>query len=290
MYAPTKAWRRWHRKINIGTKRYAVCSALAASAIPALVMARGHRIGQINEVPLVVSAETLANVDKTKKAVAVLKKLNLYEDVEKVIKSRGIRAGQGKARNRRYVQRLGPLIIYKEKSNMIRAFRNIPGIDFVNVEHLNLLKLAPGGHLGRLIMWTSDAFAELDQIFGTYKAKSQKTGFSLPRPAMQNTDLLRLLRSPELAKYLRPKKTNVKVPMKRNPLKNAVAMARLNPYAIIERRKTILAQVRKQHPSKFPAKKTTEKTAAERKVAKKAINKKFKVQRKNFRKFLFSDE
>lgn len=47
MFAPTKVWRRWHRKINLNQKRYAVASALAASALPSLVMARGHRIEQV---------------------------------------------------------------------------------------------------------------------------------------------------------------------------------------------------------------------------------------------------
>lgn len=41
MFAPTKTWRRWHRRINVNQKRYAICSALAASALPALVMAKG---------------------------------------------------------------------------------------------------------------------------------------------------------------------------------------------------------------------------------------------------------
>jgi ribosomal protein L4 len=47
MFNPNKVWRRWHRKININQKRYAVASALAASALPSLVMARGHRIEQV---------------------------------------------------------------------------------------------------------------------------------------------------------------------------------------------------------------------------------------------------
>jgi large subunit ribosomal protein L4e len=47
MFAPTKTWRRWHRKVNINQKRYAIVSALAASALPSLVMARGHRIGKV---------------------------------------------------------------------------------------------------------------------------------------------------------------------------------------------------------------------------------------------------
>ena len=47
MFAPTKTWRRWHRKVNINQKRYAVASALAASALPSLVLARGHRIEKV---------------------------------------------------------------------------------------------------------------------------------------------------------------------------------------------------------------------------------------------------
>lgn len=54
MFAPTKTWRRWHRRINLTQKRHATAAALAASAIPALVMARGHRVEAIPELPLVV--------------------------------------------------------------------------------------------------------------------------------------------------------------------------------------------------------------------------------------------
>lgn len=54
MYNPTKVWRKWHRKININQKRYAVVSSIAASALPALVMARGHRISEVQEIPLVI--------------------------------------------------------------------------------------------------------------------------------------------------------------------------------------------------------------------------------------------
>lgn len=41
MFAPTKTWRRWHRKINVNQRRYAICSAIAATGIPALVMSKG---------------------------------------------------------------------------------------------------------------------------------------------------------------------------------------------------------------------------------------------------------
>lgn len=41
MFAPTKPWRRWHRRINVNQKRYALVSAIAASGVPALVQSKG---------------------------------------------------------------------------------------------------------------------------------------------------------------------------------------------------------------------------------------------------------
>ncbi|WIA41505.1 hypothetical protein OEZ86_008878 [Tetradesmus obliquus] len=111
MFAPTKTWRRWHRKININQKRYAVASALAASGLPALVMARGHRIEQVAEVPLVVS-DAAESITKTSKALELLKALGAEADTDKARDSKALRRGKGKMRNRRYVLRKGPLVVY----------------------------------------------------------------------------------------------------------------------------------------------------------------------------------
>ena len=100
MFAPTKVWRRWHRRVNLKEKRYAVCSALAASAVPALLLARGHRVEGVPEVPLVVD-DSASSIKKTAKAVELLKQLGAYADVEKVKASRNIRSGKGKMRNRK---------------------------------------------------------------------------------------------------------------------------------------------------------------------------------------------
>jgi ribosomal protein L4 len=93
MFAPTKTWRKWHRKINVNQKRYAMCSALAGSALPALVMARGHRVENIPEVPLVV-ANAVESIQKTSHAVKLLKDLKAYDDVERCKNSKKIRAGK----------------------------------------------------------------------------------------------------------------------------------------------------------------------------------------------------
>ncbi len=171
MFAPTKTWRRWHRRINLNQRRYAMCSAIAATGLPSLVMARGHRIDNIGEVPLVVN-NSIESLSKTKDAVKLMKALNAYTDVEKSKNSRKIRAGKGKMRNRRYVQRKGPLIIYNEDNGITRAFRNLPGVDLLKVDRLNLLLLAPGGHMGRFCVWSQGAFDKLDALYGTGKKKS----------------------------------------------------------------------------------------------------------------------
>ena len=62
-------------------------------------------------------------------------------DTEKAKASRNLRRGKGKMRNRRYVTRKGPLVVYAEDSGLVRAFRNIPGVDTQSVESLNLLQV-----------------------------------------------------------------------------------------------------------------------------------------------------
>jgi large subunit ribosomal protein L4e len=93
MFAPTKTWRRWHRKINVHQRRFALCSALAASALPALIMSRGHRIENVEEVPLVVS-DSIESVTKTSAAVKLMKAIHAYDDVEKCKESKKVRAGK----------------------------------------------------------------------------------------------------------------------------------------------------------------------------------------------------
>lgn len=149
--------------------------------------------------------------------------------------SKNLRRGKGKMRNRRYVQRKGPLVIYGNDAGIrcafwgvllaagswpgwqagprwwcvhvcvqerlawqsascalclpacqaaacspapppcrrapaparrSRAFRNLPGCEVACVDRLNLLQLAPGGHLGRFCIWTKSAVEKLDKIFG----------------------------------------------------------------------------------------------------------------------------
>ncbi|KAH7661411.1 large subunit ribosomal protein L4e protein [Dioscorea alata] len=247
MFAPTKIWRRWHRRVNTAQRRLAVASALAASAVPSLVLARGHRIEAVPELPLVISDST-ESIEKTSSALKILKQIGASADAERAKDSHAIRAGKGKMRNRRYVNRKGPLIVYgTEGSKIVKAFRNIPGVDVANVERLNLLKLAPGGHVGRFIIWTKSAFEKLDSVFGTFdKPSEKKKGWVLPRPKMANADLGRIINSDEVQSVVRPiDKTVKRRSLKKNPLKNLNAMLKLNPYAKTARRMALLAEAQR---------------------------------------------
>lgn len=158
-------------------------------------------------------------------------------------KSQRLRAGRGKMRNRRRIQRRGPLIVYSKDDGVKKAFRNIPGVETMNVAKMSLLKLAPGGHVGRFVIWTESAFKRLNNIFGTWEKKSQqKKGYNLPQTKMANPDLERLLKSEEITSVLRRSKKTQNRHMRRlNPLTNTRALIKLNPYAEVVKRRAILA-------------------------------------------------
>merc|ERR1719230_1626664 len=130
--------------------------------------------------------------------------------------------------------RRGPLVVYAEDNGIVRAMRNIPGVETACVTRLNLLKLAPGGNFGRFIIWTEAAFKKLGEIYGTMKSGApMKKGFHLPHAQMENADVARIINSTEVQSVLRPKlEAPTKFAAKKNPLKNKDLMARLNPGSV----------------------------------------------------------
>eukprot|EP00540_Astrosyne_radiata_P020750 CAMPEP_0116843704 /NCGR_PEP_ID=MMETSP0418-20121206/12240_1 /TAXON_ID=1158023 /ORGANISM="Astrosyne radiata, Strain 13vi08-1A" /LENGTH=341 /DNA_ID=CAMNT_0004474495 /DNA_START=199 /DNA_END=1224 /DNA_ORIENTATION=+ len=266
MFAPTKTWRKWHKKINITQKRYAVASALAATAVPALVMARGHIVDEVPEIPLVME-NAVESTKKTSQAKDVLAAVGAADDVEKAAKSKQIRAGKGKMRNRRYTLRRGPLVIYATNDGIEQAFRNLPGVELCCVDRLNLLQLAPGGHMGRFCVWSQAALEKLEEIYGD-------NGKRLPHATMINADLARIINSDEIQSVVKPAKGPNKIYLpKANPLRNMDALEKLDPYAAEARRAEIRAQaVRAQNKDDLLAKKR----------AQREDRKKFKAQGKAF--------
>jgi len=232
MFNPTKVWRRWHRHVNTTQKRHAVASALAASSLPPLVMARGHRIDDVSELPLVVS-DGAQGLGKTKQALELLEGLGCGNELSKVAASKKLRSGKGKMRDRKYTMRRGPLVIYGEDSGITRALRNLPGVDSAHVDRLNLLQLAPGGNFGRFCIWTEEAFKKLGAMYGDAdNASEEKKGYRLPRAMMTNADVARIINSDEIQSVVTAAKEKPKTyGAKKNALKNKKAMFKLNPAA-----------------------------------------------------------
>mmetsp|Transcript_20810 Transcript_20810/g.45065 ORF Transcript_20810/g.45065 Transcript_20810/m.45065 type:complete len:383 (+) Transcript_20810:65-1213(+) len=266
MYNPSKTWRKWNRKINITQKRYAVASALAASAVPALVMARGHVVDEVPEIPLVLE-NAVESTKKTSAATEVLQSVGALDDVEKAANSKQLRAGKGKMRNRRYTLRRGPLIIYKSNDGVEAAFRNLPGVELCCVDRLNLLQLAPGGHMGRFCVWSQAAFDELETLYG-------KEGKRIPFCSMTNPDVARIINSDEVQNVVNPVKPGQKeYAPKRNAIKNTDALEALDPYAAAKRR---------QQGELEAARATKKDEIIKARRAKKEAKKQYKEQGKKF--------
>merc|ERR1719323_1606192 len=208
-----------------------------------------------------------------------MKWLGLEEELDHVRESKKIRAGRGKARNRRYVMRKGPLVVHNlskedesEGSSIAKSFRNIPGVDISHVDRLNLLQLAPGGAFGRLVVYTEGAVKRLAQLFGTYKGGSAlKKGYTLPRSCMTNTDIARIINSNEVQSVLNAKKEPKKaLRQRKNPLKNQSVLGRLSPWALTAKKLGRQAHVKGSKVQKAIEAKAKKNAAASKKWGKKS--------------------
>jgi large subunit ribosomal protein L4e len=148
---PPNASRTFSEKINKKERKKAMRSAIAATANPDLVKARGHRFDAT--LPLIVE-DAFEEIATTGKIVEVLAALDVLQDVQKAKRGKHVRAGKGKRRGRRYKTKKSILII---GTKPVLAARNLPGVDVVSVDQLNVELLAPGTHAGRLAIWTKSA-------------------------------------------------------------------------------------------------------------------------------------
>merc|ERR1711988_1421304 len=92
-----------------------------------------------------------------------------------------------------------------------RALFVICLVDVARVEALSVLQIAPGGHLGRFLIWSKPAIDLINQIFGCFETASKvKKGYVLPRAIMTNSALSRLINSDEIQSSVRAPKSNQK--------------------------------------------------------------------------------
>ncbi|MEN2496586.1 MAG: 60S ribosomal protein L4 [Marteilia pararefringens] len=226
MAHPLDLTKRFGRLINHKERRLAIQSAIASSQHAAFVRARGHIIDKVSNLPLVISGQA-ESVTRTAEAVALLQRLGCYDDVMKCWNSKRQRAGKGKMRDRRYKMKRGPLVVFKTDNGITRAFRNIPGVSLMCVDSPNLLKLAPGGKAGRLIIFTENAFRDLDSSLSINEAPNVsqvcQSNFSdmkyTVKSFIRSNEYLRKLNTPSVCKLSYHSKRQI------NPLKSKNAKA-----------------------------------------------------------------
>jgi large subunit ribosomal protein L4e len=156
---PPKVQKVWAEKINKKEMKKALRSAIAATAIVDMVKARNHVFE--GELPKVV-VDDIQSLSKTKEVVDVFKAIGVYADVERAKDRKRVRAGKGKMRGRRYVAKKSVLLVVGEDNGILKAAKNLLGVDVVLAKDLNVELLAPGAHAGRLTVWTKSAIEHLE--------------------------------------------------------------------------------------------------------------------------------
>ena len=123
---PTRAEKNHHEKINIKERRFAIRSAVAATANKELVESRGHRLGDLEQVPIIVE-DDICSVKTTKQTREIFQNLGVYDDITRAKEGKRIRAGRGKTRGRKYKKVKGPLLVVGEDNGIKLGARNHAG-------------------------------------------------------------------------------------------------------------------------------------------------------------------
>ncbi|AXG11025.1 50S ribosomal protein L4 [Haloplanus rubicundus] len=155
---PPKAEKDQGKGINDKERKLAIRSAIAATTDAERVAERGHAFDSDLDLPLVVS-DDFEDLVKTREVVDVLEALGVHADIERADEGRTIKAGQGKARGRKY--REPSSILFVTSGEPSKAARNLAGADVTTAAEVNAEELAPGTHAGRLTVWTESAVAEV---------------------------------------------------------------------------------------------------------------------------------
>jgi len=154
---PPKAEKDPGKKINDKERRLAIRSALAATADVELVRERGHEFDDV-DLPVVLD-DAFEELVKTREVVDALEALGLHADIERADEGRAIRAGRGTTRGRKY--REPSSILFVTSGEPSKAARNLAGADVATADEVNAEDLAPGGHPGRLTVFTESAIEEV---------------------------------------------------------------------------------------------------------------------------------
>lgn len=155
--------RNLQKKINKRERVLATASAIASTAKKELVMARGHVVKDVSELPIVVSDE-IEGLKKTKEVIEVFSKLGLNGDMIRA-RDKVVRSGKGTMRGKKYKRKKSVLLVVSKDGGIRKAAENIAGVDVSTARELNPEHLAPGANPARLTVYTLSALKDLKERF-----------------------------------------------------------------------------------------------------------------------------
>lgn len=156
---PPKAEKIWDEKINKKERRLAIRAALSAAMQPEYVKERGHQVP--NDYPFAVESK-IEDVQKTAELLKIMSALGFKDELARTNEKK-IRAGKGKMRGRKYIRKVGLLVVVSTKDCKLAKYgNNLPGVDVIVAEKLNAKVLAPGLKPGRMIVMTDSAIKVLE--------------------------------------------------------------------------------------------------------------------------------
>jgi large subunit ribosomal protein L4e len=153
---PPKAEKDFTEDINRKERRKAIRSAISATSDEELVSEKHDYEG---DLPLKTS--NISDIEKTQELKSELEDLGLEDELERVSEKK-VRSGKGANRGRKYVRKVGPLVVVAEDNGIKQAASNLQGVEVSVADQLNAEKLAPGAKPGRLVVWTEKALERLE--------------------------------------------------------------------------------------------------------------------------------
>ena len=153
---PSKASKIWSLCINIKERRKAIRSAIAATMNMEVVRKRGHKADSL------VLDSKFEDLAKTKDVEVMLMKIGMEAELERASVKK-VRAGKGKSRGRRYRRKKSLLFVVSKPCPLVKAARNIQGVEVCQVKDLNVNVLAPGTDAGRLTVWSDKALETMSK-------------------------------------------------------------------------------------------------------------------------------
>lgn len=145
-------------RINTKEYRKALASAVSATA---------SSVANLGIQPPLVMTDEIELLKKTKEVLNVFSNMRLLDYINSG-PGPNIRKGiRGSSRIKIYKKRL--LLVVGKDSSVIRAARNIPGVDVCEVGRITANLLAPGGVPGRLTVWSESAAANVGKAIENSK-------------------------------------------------------------------------------------------------------------------------